>query len=160
MADDYKGVDCSTDYWKVLSKWDVASSSIAMRLALCDELTNGNGDKVRRVVIPWAWHLNGDLVLTGGSRNETCVGGGGGISKRTEGEVPPPAAPTLPRAPATATPAVLCCLLIIARRWYFIGGLIKRPCRARAVVCRRSLQTQRGPRTAPSLRLAPGCLGI
>jgi len=48
-----------------------------MRLALCDELTNGNGDKVRRVVIPWAWHLNGDLVLTGGSRNETCVGGGG-----------------------------------------------------------------------------------
>jgi hypothetical protein len=123
-----------------------------MRLALCDELTNGNGDKVRRVVIPWAWHLNGDLVLTGGSRNEThvCVC----VRVRYQSE------PTLPRAPDTATPAVLCCLLIIARRRYFMGGLIKRPCLAMAVVCCRSLQTQRGPRTAPSLRLAPGCLGI
>jgi len=94
-----------------------------MRLALCDELTNGNGDKVRRVVIPWTWHLNGDLVLTGGSRNETCVCVYVCvcvcvcvISKRIEEVVSQPAALTLPRAPGTATPAVLCCLLIIARR--------------------------------------------
>jgi hypothetical protein len=56
------------------------------------------------------------------------------ISKRTEGDVLPPAAPSLCRAPGTATPAVICCLLIIARRRYFVSGLIKRPSRARVVV--------------------------
>jgi hypothetical protein len=56
------------------------------------------------------------------------------ISKRTLGDVLPPAAPSLPPARGTATPAVLCCPLIIACRRYFTSGLIKGPCRARAVV--------------------------
>ena len=63
------------------------------------------------------------------ARARACV-----ISKRTEGDVLPPAVPSLTRAPATATPAVLCCLLIIARRRYFMSGLIKCPCRASSPV--------------------------